>query len=115
MKELAVVRSISTKEGDHARASYLLHTGRVPQEPLQYPTFGSLISKELGDPKADCRTTSASVGRGAGSAQLRYSAGLRPLLVGANPDGPNGRRPGVRDLAVQTSSQRSIRPAPNDA
>src|SRR5947209_5462338 len=45
---LAVVRSLSTKEGDHGRATFLMRTGYLPQGPIQYPTIGSLLSKELG-------------------------------------------------------------------
>ncbi len=50
---LAVVRSLSTREGDHERAVYLMRTGVVPNPSLQYPTLGSLLSKELGDPTAE--------------------------------------------------------------
>jgi hypothetical protein len=46
--KLAVVRSMSTKEGDHNRASFYLRTGYLPQGPIQYPSLGSLVSKELG-------------------------------------------------------------------
>jgi hypothetical protein len=52
-KHLAVVRSMSTKEGDHSRATYYLRTGNLPQGALQFPTIGSLVSKELGDPYAE--------------------------------------------------------------
>jgi hypothetical protein len=52
-KHLAVVRSMSTKEGDHGRATYYLRTGNLPQGAIQYPTLGSLVSKELGDPAAE--------------------------------------------------------------
>ncbi len=51
-KELAVIRSMSTKEGDHSRGTFLMRTGRLPQGPIQYPTLGSFVSKELGDEKA---------------------------------------------------------------
>jgi Protein of unknown function (DUF1501) len=44
---LAVVRSMSTKEADHGRATYLLRTGRVPGGPIQYPAFGAVVAKEL--------------------------------------------------------------------
>lgn len=44
---IAVVRSMSTKEGDHARGTYLMRTGYRPQGPIHYPTLGSLYSKEL--------------------------------------------------------------------
>ncbi len=51
--EMAVVRSMSTKEGDHGRATYYLRTGNLPQGALQFPTLGSLLSKEIGDPAAE--------------------------------------------------------------
>jgi uncharacterized protein (DUF1501 family) len=47
MDQLAVIRSMSTKEGDHSRATYLLRTGYVQQGPVHYPAMGSVISKEL--------------------------------------------------------------------
>lgn len=46
--QLGVVRSLSTKEGDHGRGTYLMRTGHQPGGPIQYPTLGSLISKQLG-------------------------------------------------------------------
>ena len=46
-KELAVVRSMSTKEGDHGRATYLLRTGNLPVGGIEFPTLGSLVAKEL--------------------------------------------------------------------
>ena len=45
---LAVVRSLSTNEGDHGRGTYLMRTGRAPGTPVKNPTIGSAISKELG-------------------------------------------------------------------
>lgn len=53
MKHLVPIRSMSTKEGDHTRATYLLRTGYLPSGPLSYPTMGSLLSKELGSSKSD--------------------------------------------------------------
>jgi hypothetical protein len=52
MEQIALIRSMSTKEADHGRATYLMRTGRVPGGPVQYPTLGSALSKELGDPEA---------------------------------------------------------------
>src|SRR5437870_6305902 len=45
---LAVIRSMSTKEGDHERATFFLRTGYLPQGPIEYPPLGALVSKELG-------------------------------------------------------------------
>jgi hypothetical protein len=53
MDQMVLVRSMRTKESDHGRASYLLRTGRVPSGPVQYPTLGSALSKELGNPEAE--------------------------------------------------------------
>jgi hypothetical protein len=53
MKDLVIVRSMSTKEGDHGRATYNLRTGYMPQGPIRYPTLGSLVSKELGSDEAE--------------------------------------------------------------
>ncbi len=44
---------MSTKEGDHGRATFLLRNGYLPQPPVRYPTLGSLVAKELGDPTAE--------------------------------------------------------------
>ncbi len=53
MDEMAIIRSMSTKEGDHSRGTHLMRTGYLPQGPVQYPTMGSVISKELGQPDAE--------------------------------------------------------------
>ncbi|MEZ6046817.1 MAG: DUF1501 domain-containing protein [Planctomycetaceae bacterium] len=45
--KLAIIRSLSTKEGDHARGTYLMHTGQRPGAPIQYPTICASLSKEL--------------------------------------------------------------------
>ena len=45
---LAVVRSLSTKEGDHGRGTYVVRTGQKPLGPIQYPAIGSTLSKALG-------------------------------------------------------------------
>jgi hypothetical protein len=44
---------MTSKEGDHGRATYFLRTGYVPQGPVQYPSLGALISNELGEDHAD--------------------------------------------------------------
>jgi hypothetical protein len=46
-EHVAVIRSMSTREGDHSRGTFYMRTGYLPQGPIQYPTLGSLIAKEL--------------------------------------------------------------------
>jgi uncharacterized protein (DUF1501 family) len=47
-KHLAVVRSIVSKEGNHARARHLMHTGYIPAGGVQHPSFGAITAAELG-------------------------------------------------------------------
>jgi len=49
----AVIRSMSTKEGDHSRATYHLRTGYLPSGPVQFPTLGSFLGKELATGDSD--------------------------------------------------------------
>jgi hypothetical protein len=53
MRHLAVIRSMSSREADHGRATYQMRTGHLPGGPVHYPTLGSLVSKELGQPEAE--------------------------------------------------------------
>ena len=47
-KDLSIVRSMSTREADHGRGRYYMHTGYVPNPTVVHPTFGSVVSYEIG-------------------------------------------------------------------
>ena len=49
----AMIRSMTTKEGDHGRAAYFLRTGNLPRAGIDFPTLGSLVAKELAPDWAD--------------------------------------------------------------
>ena len=51
-EQLAIVRGLSTKEGDHGRGTYLMRTGQKPQGPVQYPSIGASLSKALAEQAA---------------------------------------------------------------
>jgi hypothetical protein len=53
MDRLVLVRSMTSKEGDHDLANYYLHAGYLKQGPIQYPTIGALVAKETGAEHAD--------------------------------------------------------------
>ena len=46
-EHLAVVRSLSTKEGDHGRGTYLMRTGESPMGPVNYPPIGAALAKTM--------------------------------------------------------------------
>jgi len=46
--KLSIVRSMSTREADHGRGRYYLHTAYIPNPTVIHPAFGSVVSHELG-------------------------------------------------------------------
>lgn len=87
-RRLAIIRSMSTKEGDHARATHVMRTGYLPQGPIQYPALGSLLSKELISP--DCELPGyVSISPFIGLAPAAFGPGFlgpqyAPLIVGSS-------------------------------
>jgi len=53
MQHVALVRSMTSNEGSHPRASFLMHTGYLPTASVQYPALGSVAAQQLGDPQSD--------------------------------------------------------------
>ncbi|HEY6565689.1 MAG TPA: DUF1501 domain-containing protein, partial [Pirellulaceae bacterium] len=53
MEELCVIRSVTSKEGSHPRASFLLHTGYLPNPSVRHPSFGSNVAQQLGEATAE--------------------------------------------------------------
>jgi len=48
MDNLSVIRAMSTREADHNRGRYYMHTAYVPNPTVVHPSFGSVVSYELG-------------------------------------------------------------------
>jgi hypothetical protein len=47
MDDLAIIRSVTSKEGNHQRATYLLHHGYLPMGGVKHPTLGANVSQQL--------------------------------------------------------------------
>lgn len=45
--KLAVMRGLSTNEGDHGRGTYLMRTGKPPGTPIRFPSIGASIANQL--------------------------------------------------------------------
>jgi hypothetical protein len=43
-KNLSIIRSLNSKEGDHDRGTRMMNTGRAPNPLLDYPAMGSVLS-----------------------------------------------------------------------
>ena len=45
-KLYSVIRSLTSKEADHGRATFYMHTGNLPQETVAFPAFGAVAAHE---------------------------------------------------------------------
>jgi hypothetical protein len=46
MRHLAIIRSLTTTEGDHNRGTMLMHTGHAPNPATQFPSIGAVMAKQ---------------------------------------------------------------------
>jgi hypothetical protein len=93
MKEIALVRSMTNKEGNHQRASYQLHTGYVPTATLKHPHIGCSIAAELGESIFDLPHIVSIGGPTLGAGFL--GAALEPFVVGNAERPPDNTQPKV--------------------
>ena len=103
MGKSALVRSMSTKEGEHFRATYHMRTGYLPLPSVRHPEFGSVVAKEIGREDAGLPNfVSIAPGgftnRDVGFLGHRYA----PLLVGGGP-GLGGRAAPRTSTSVSNS------------
>ncbi len=93
MKEVALVRSMTNKEGNHQRATYQLHTGYVPTATVKHPSIGCSIAAELGDSKFDLPHIVSIGGPTIGAGYL--GAALEPFVVQNVERPPDNTQPKV--------------------
>jgi Protein of unknown function (DUF1501) len=113
MKDLSIVRSMSTREADHNRGRYYMHTGYVPNPNIEHPSYGSVVSHELAEKIPDLEIPPfVSVGSnsvGPGFLGMTWA----PFVVGANGDVRNlnfgGEQTRLRErLEVLESSEKAF-------
>ena len=97
MDKMSIVRSMSTREADHTRGRYYMHTGYVPNPNMTHPGYGSVIAHELAASRSDLEIPPfVSVGGGSvgpgflGMAYAPFSVNsngqVRNLDMGIEPD-----------------------------
>lgn len=99
MDDVAIIRSLTNKEGSHSRASYQMHTGYLPAGSVKHPSLGACVTQQLGDPESDLPSF-VSVGSTIGSGFLGME--YEPFIVGNA-----GRLPS--NVALPTSQDRFAR------
>lgn len=78
MDDLALIRSMTNKEGSHPRATYQMHTGYIPSGSVKHPSLAASIAKEISDPEFDLpAVVSVGATQGAGFLGVQYE----PFMV----------------------------------
>ena len=98
MHHMSIVRSMSTREADHSRGRYYMHTGFVPNPSVDHPSYGAVVAHQLEQTRPNLEIPPfVSVGgnsTGPGFLGLAYA----PFIVDSN-----GR---IRDLEMKTTESR---------
>jgi hypothetical protein len=84
MHEAAIIRSMTSKEGSHPRATYLLHTGYLPTASVKFPAFGSLVAQQVPHAELDLPAFvriggNLQNGAGGGILGIEYDPFLMPV------------------------------------
>ena len=112
--KLAIVRSLSTKEGDHSRGTYLMRTGHPPMGMIRHPAIGASLARQLADTSVTLPGY-VSISPYRFFNQDAYSPGYLgprygPLVVGENEPGGPGVAPSANGEYARLTID-SVRPA----
>jgi uncharacterized protein (DUF1501 family) len=84
MHHAAILRSMSTREADHNRGRYYMHTGYVPNPNITHPSYGAVLAKELSSPDLEIPPFVSVGGSSFGPGFLGMS--YAPFVVDTNGD-----------------------------
>lgn len=98
MHHMAVIRSMSTREADHDRGRYYMHTGYVPNPNIEHPSYGAVIAHELMEQRPELEippfVTVGGASEGPGFLGMAWS----PFAVSSNGQ--------IRNLDMKLDEQR---------
>ncbi|MDJ0522031.1 MAG: DUF1501 domain-containing protein, partial [Planctomycetota bacterium] len=112
MGDIALIRGMTSKEGNHERARYLMHTGYPPTPTVVHAGLGTIVSHELGRATAELPETIAINGPGArpgymGVQHAPFAIQVQAPAGGSDERGParrrnadRGKRPVVQNLEM---------------
>lgn len=108
--DFSLIRSMSTREGDHSRARFVSMTGYTPQGAIKFPAFGSLVAHEF-NVENDIPAYVHIGGRPAISGGGFLGPQFAPFVVGGRSRrrGPDNADLKVADLAPVSPDQQAER------
>lgn len=88
MDDIAIIRSMTSKEGSHPRASYYMHHGYLPMGGVKFPSLGSNVAHQIGDAACELPSFVRIGGRGQNAGNAGFlGVDYDPLELG-NPTRP---------------------------
>jgi uncharacterized protein DUF1501 len=98
MNDIAIIRSMTSKEGSHPRATFLLHHGYLPMGGVKFPTLGSHVAQQIGTQGFDLPSFVRIGGRGADAGGAGFlGVDFDPFIL-QNPEAkPENTQPATRD------------------
>jgi hypothetical protein len=98
MNDIAIIRSMTSKEGSHPRATFLLHHGYLPMGGVKFPTLGSHVAQQLGTPGFELPSFVRIGGRGGDAGGAGFlGVDFDPFIL-QNPESkPENTQPATRD------------------
>ncbi|MBG89400.1 MAG: hypothetical protein CMO80_21235 [Verrucomicrobiales bacterium] len=106
MNDLSIIRSVTSKEGDHERATYNMKTGYRPNPSIVHASMGSIITHELPDPSVEI-PTHVSILPNQWPARGGYLGAEYDAFQVGDPKGP------VSDVKLQVEPERDQRRSKN--
>lgn len=103
--KLAIVRSMSTSDPEHAGGTYLMHTGYRKEGAVTHPELGGMVAKYLGDSGADLPSF-IQLGAASGESSPVAGAGYLGPVYQPFKMGGEGRMPENTSPYVQADADR---------
>ena len=104
MDDWAVIRSMTSREGSHPRATSLLHTGYLPTASIKHPTLGSLVCQQRRDDECELPSFVYIGGRGrnlGGSGGGFLGVDYDPFVVANPSQAPSNSKPTTETARYQ--------------
>jgi Protein of unknown function (DUF1501) len=98
MHNMAIIRSMSTREADHDRGRYYMHTAYPPDPNIEYPSYGAVLAKELTQQRPELEIPPFVTVGGASEGPGFLGMAWAPFSVSSN-----GR---IRNLDMQLDDKR---------
>ena len=106
MDKVALLRGVSSKEGNHQRAQELAHTGRAPNPTVKAPSIGSWILKRTKVPALDIPAFVSLGGVSAGAGF--FGSSYDPFVVATPGSLPDDLAPARPIAASREASRRQL-------